>query len=236
MRYAALIIAYNEHELIEAHLRQYPKWVKKILVLASKSPWNGERSEKESQMFNILNDYPDHRIEVVSLDWKNEHEQRNWGLARLYDYDIVLTLDPDEFIDDWDLFHGNLEREEDKNVFVSCETITYWKDKIHVFGGSDGHKPVVATKPSSLFFDKREIDDTRFELLVKLYHLSWVKSPESIWQKINNYSHSKDFNKEEWFNEWKYWSPGKIARLPLSKEPVRIVEHHLPDNIKSLFD
>lgn len=243
MRFAAYTIAYNEHRNIGPWLRQFPEWVEEIVVLASEKPWFGPKADTECKMLDILSSWKDKRVKTVKLHWPNEHTQRTWGLAKLSDYDWVITLDPDEFLapEDWEKLKKYLEGM-DKGTYVAIpdEMITYWKDFDHCWD-EDGetHRPVIAVRPlKTVFWEKREVlEETRMRLKLKLHHLSWVKSDEEVWQKINNYSHAGDFDLKDWFeNVWRKWEPDSFGLMPLKfPKDVKAKEGRLPEAISALF-
>lgn len=243
MRYAAVTIAYNEHRNIAAHLRQYPSWVEKILVLASTKPWFGPSAPDECRTWDAIDSLKDPRVETVRMYWPKEHLQRTWGLAALKDYDWVFTLDPDEFLtpEDWETVKKAKDSaDRDDSVAIPDEMVTYWKDFSHCWDEEgETHRPVIAVKPKrTVFWEKREtVEETRRRLQVKLHHLSWVKSDEEVWQKINNYSHAVDFDLKDWFeNVWRKWEPDSFGLMPLRfPKDVKAKEGELPEPIKRLF-
>lgn len=243
MKIAACLIAYNEHRNIKAHLSQYPDWIEKILVLASIKPWFGPKSDQECMTWNKIKELNDPRVETVKMYWPKEHEQRSWGLAALKDYDWVFTLDPDEFLtpEDWQKLRAFLDGcHQAVKCLIPDEMVTYWKDFGHCWDeGGDTHRPVLAVRPKqTVFWEKREVlEESRMRLKIKLHHLSWVKSDEEVWQKINNYSHAVDFDLRDWFdNVWKKWEPDSFGLMPLKfPKDVKAKEGNLPESIARLF-
>jgi hypothetical protein len=244
MKVAAYTIAYNEHRNIKAWIKQFPEWVEEIVVLASERPWFGPKSGDECKMLDILASYRSRGVKTIKMFWPKEHEQRSWGAARLSDYDWVITLDPDEFLtpEDWEKFRDSLEScDKSANSVIPDEMVTYWKDFDHCWDEEgETHRPVIALRPlKTVFWEKREVlDETRPRLKFKLHHLSWVKSDDEVWQKINNYSHSMDFDLKDWFeNVWKKWEPDSYGLMPLKfPKDVKARQGSVPDSIRSLFD
>lgn len=245
MKLAACIIVYNDWRLIKACIRQIPMEVSKVLVLISKSPWNGNRSEDAWRVEKEVSAADREGVEIVSFDWKLESEQRNWGLGRLYDFDWVFTLDADEFFtpEDWKKM---LEFVPTLHLgtpnLVPSGVMTYWKTWDYAWNTDDNHRPPIAINPKQeVFFDKRgTVSDMRRESGATLHHLSWVRTDKDAWQKIENYMHAKDFDRDAWFqNVWLRWEPGdtelELRPYGVEKE-TRARRCLLPDSIKAYFD
>ena len=96
---AVLTIAYNEEQYIGACIKQFKGLINKHLVLLSTKPWNGQAYNKDrtEQIARSLS------AEVIMQFWQTEHEQRNWGLAYLYNYDYVFIVDADEMYSKLDI-------------------------------------------------------------------------------------------------------------------------------------
>jgi len=90
MKIAVLTIAYNEEEYIRACIRQFKPL--HHLVLVSTRNWKGVELHNKTAIIARQEG-----AEVIEAYWDNETNQRNYGLARLYDYDYVLIVDADEF-------------------------------------------------------------------------------------------------------------------------------------------
>lgn len=243
MRVSVLMLAYNEHELIGPCLRQIPKWIDQILVLASKRPWLGSDSSDAPKTLEVVRGMKDDRIRLLSLDWRTEHDQRNWGMGYLHDQDWVVVLDADEFYtsEGWERLKQDMEDAPKTSGVIRCgEMHTYWKTTDYRWEPSDGHRPVVAIKPSmATFCDKREVP---IDILQKvsegltMYHLSWVKSDASVLSKIQNWMHAKDFDAQKWYREkWLKWEPSMEDIRPYGVERSRAVYDPVPAGISAYF-
>jgi hypothetical protein len=238
MKYAALILAYNESTLLKACLKQFPPWVEKILVLVSQSPWKGFRVPGAGVSVDVCKAQTDPRIEWVTLNWRTEQEQRNWGLGRLYGFDWVLILDADEYYtqSDW----GKIRRldNESDTVAITKTMKTYWKTPEWEFYPEDSHKPVVAIRPNkATFFDKRDAphDHPRIELPIVLHHFSWVRTDEEVKQKIQNWMHADDFDGDAWYKtKWKDWNEN-VKNIHPYKEGIEAKRTECPKDILDLF-
>lgn len=240
--FTACICVYNDWRMIAACIRQFPEWVEKILVLHTERPWFGDYSDEAIRVSDEVNALNDPRVEYVRLPWRTEHEQRNWGLGRLYDSRCVFTLDADEFItpDDW----ASIKEQAGSDMafsFVPASMTTYWKTWDYVWVPPDWHKPVMGMNPRrDVFFDKRAEAAQLFRVLpVTIHHLSWVRTDKEVLQKIENYMHANDFDREAWFTDvWSKWTPGdtELNLRPYGSEgKTTAKEQPIPDAIKIYF-
>ena len=241
MKVAVCVVTYNDHRFLKPFLKQIPDWVEKILFLVSERPWNGLMSPDAYKTTEILNAHPDKRIETHKMNWPSEALQRTWGLAKLYDYDWVITIDTDEFFtaESWNDLRLSLNGTHLGTNNVVCKLKTYWKDFDHVFEPGDTHKPSIAVRPKKVvFFDKRICtDDTHLEVHFPMHHLSWVRTDAEVKQKIQNYAHALDFDQDKWYNEvWKAWTPEMRGIRPYGSEKnTKAIGIPLPQEIRDLF-
>lgn len=241
MRVGLAVCAYNEGRYIAPFLRQVPSWVEKIAVMAGEIPWNGPASEKRHETWENAARVNDPRVEIIRLRWKNEEGQRNWGLGYFYGYDWVLILDPDEFFtsEDWEKLRRSMESAPPSCPVIRCTFETYWKDWDHVFEPPDTHMGTIAVRPSkTTFMDKRcPFLDVERRADIVCHHLSWVRSDEEVRQKIMNWSHANDFDRETWYAEvWKKWYHGMRNIHPYNRtEGQTTRERPLPGSIRDLL-
>src|SRR5262245_58217728 len=92
MDLAVCTIAYNEAEWIAACIAQFKPLGVRHIVLVSSIPWFGSpaRDDGTAEIARQAG------AEVYVQAWPTESEQRNWGLARLYDSKYVVIVDADE--------------------------------------------------------------------------------------------------------------------------------------------
>jgi len=236
---ALLILAYNEEEYIGACIKQWQGFVDKIVVLLSAKPWYGLPSEADRTLF-IARDL----AEVLIQDWRTEHDQRNYGLARLYDYDYVLTSDADEFytLEDRKKIIKTLQNQ-DEPCFRADRMITYWKTTDYIFDPPDGHKPIIAVNPRKIkFYEHRQpmpVEETKLQtyqpiIPVAIHHLSWVRPDHKIKDKIEHFSHY-DQIKPNWYeNVWLKWTPEMEDIRPYGIEKSKAKYQPIPEEIKEL--
>jgi glycosyltransferase involved in cell wall biosynthesis len=244
MKLAVASICYNESEYIGACIRNWEGLVDKHLVLISSKPWNGVKFPDDGTV-DISRKLG---AEVVIGEWETEAQQRNEGIAILYDYDYVLIVDPDELYTKetqkklLDMLSNPIDRSwrTDKKVQAFCieNMITYWKTPEYVLEPRDSHKPIIAVDPKQLYCHEHRQFGADYIPVVpgECHHFSWVKSDEKVKEKIQSYSHS-DAIKPDWYNEvWKKWTPGSNMNVRPYGKPSVATRKKCPDEILSLLE
>lgn len=249
---AVCTICFNEEDIIRACIKNWKGLVDKHLVLVSSIAWDGEEREND----NTSDIAKQEGAEVIVGYWENEEVMRNWGLARLYDYDYVLIVDPDELYTKEDQ-QKILKRLNDSYDYVNKvmkpmpafraeRMITYWKSTDYVFDPPDKHQPFIAVDPKKVrFWDKRELmgitrEPIKIEyselISIIIYHLSWVKSDKKVKEKIDTYSHSKDII-PSWFEEvWIKWNKESLINIRPYGEKSIAKYQPAPDEICELLN
>jgi len=243
MKVAACICVYNETHLLKACLKQFPEWVDQILVLVSRYPWKGAGSNKQHETHDLLKSVKDERVKWQIVNCKNEQDQRNLGIGILNEYDWVITLDADEYFTSkgWEEIRENMEDWGSCNLLVA-KMRTYWKTSDYRWDPGDTHMPTIAVRPKTTsFFDKRQVTEIlQRQVRPDLYHFSWVRTDEEVYQKVQNYMHASDFDGMAWYgNIWKAWSEDKANEMknlrPYGDAQTRAVFDPAPQEIKDLF-
>ena len=238
-------VAYNERENISACIKNWHGVIDKHLVLVPTRPWNGPRVEDDGT-YRIAKRT---NAEVILGEWKSEEEQRTWGLARLYDYDWVLIVDPDEFYtgEDQKIIIDSLQTA-DKPLYKCSNILTYWKTSDYRLDPQDSVQPVIAVNPKIAYaHDHRNFkylaDDRDYitdigVIGVTCHHFSWVKSDNKVYEKINSYSHWNSIRDGWYENKWKLWDKDKsIYDLrPYGIEQSTAIYDPAPKEITALFE
>lgn len=252
MKIAILTLAYNEAEHIRACVKNWGWTGLRHVVLVSTKPWNGSPQEDDNTVIIAK----DAGAEVVIRFWDTEASQREWGLGLLHDYDYVLIVDPDEYytkkaqeriLEILNDPRDEMGRYKKIPAFRAENMVTYWKTPDYVFSPPDSHKPYIAVDPKQVRFnDKRQVQpqdaSEPFQqyaplLPVTVHHFSWVKSDTKVAEKIQSYSHCRDFDGEKWYEDiWLKWQPGSGALIrPYGIEKSVAVKNPAPDEIKRLW-
>jgi len=209
---AIMTLAFNEADILPQCVKQFEGYGLDHYVFISSRPWNG----------NLINDKTKEVAESLDVTvfyryWKNETDQRNWAVARLYDYDYILVVDADEMYtrEGIELILHSLE-ERSEPLFRCFAVFTYWKTLEWILEPKDKHKPVIAIDPKKAeFYEYRiprllhDVSYAQYQptINVDMHHLSWVKSDDKVKEKIASYSHCNNI-RENWFEEvWLKWTP-----------------------------
>lgn len=229
MKIGLTTVAYNEQRFIRPFLSHLPSWVDEVVVLVSKTPWNGfhEAQDATSDIARGMG------ATVVEGDWKTEEAQRNTGQSLLEDCDWVIVLDPDEYLDNenWEKLHLYLQSSSAHAAVVDHQRV-FWKDK-EVSPCKD-YQQLIAVRPSVQFVDKRVVN-TGFDVApIELLHFSWARTDDEVWSKISHYAHASDFSIEEWYET--VWLANKTENLhPVTPETLGgLIKPVLPLEILNL--
>lgn len=231
MKIALSTVAYREARLLPKFLSHIPDWVEKKMVLVSKRPWKGQEEQDDGTESIARSSGAD----VIVYDWVSEAEQRNAGQDYLSDFDWIVVLDPDEFLDDvnWDILKDciDLMNGWHKKAFTVNHQRVFWKDK-EVFPHTD-YKQVILVRPSARFVENRVVNCAYEELPVELCHFSWSRTDEEIKSKINHYSHADELI-PNWYE--KVWKSNKAINLhPKTPETLKgLIEAKLPPELERL--
>ncbi|HEV2961257.1 MAG TPA: hypothetical protein VG649_05475 [Candidatus Angelobacter sp.] len=234
MNLAVCTIAYNELEWIQRCIRQFKPFVGRHIVLVSSKPWFGAAGKDDGTAELARNEGAD----VYVQHWENEAQQRNWGLARLMDFDYVLIVDADELYSrsGIEAMITSIERSREP-YFRIREMRTYWKTPDYVCAPIERwDAPVVAVDPKRVRFSKqRQIEHiigtelpAASMLPGTLHHMSWVKSNEKIKEKIESFSHAEHIRPGWYENVWLRWTPEMRDIAPYSFEEMHAVYSPCP--------
>lgn len=231
MRLACVTVAYRERRLIVPFIQHMQGRVDEIIVLNSKTPWYGE-SEADDNTAGIARSLG---ATVFEENWATEHDQRNVGQEYCSDYDWIIVLDPDEFIldEDWDKLYSFLEVAP-LDAYVCQNQLTYWKQG-YVIDPPEDYKQIIAVRPNVRFVDKRVVDSPWGFAPAELHHMSWRRSDEEVWRKINSYAHAPEFNTLRWFSE--VWSDTErlVDLHPLTPPALKqAIAIDLPEELRRL--
>ncbi len=236
MRIAVLIIAYREEEFIRQCIKQWEGL--DVKVLNSVKQWFVDSCELDKTQEMCYN------IEIIRQHWNTEVDQRNYGLARLYDYDWVIICDADEFYTkkDRDKIINTLK--ENKEIcYRANKVISYWKYD-YILDPPDGHKPLIAVNPKRVkiihnrnaqLVEENKPLDYQPVIDVTIHHMSWSRPDHKIKAKIDNFSHIEKV-KPNWYNDiWLKWTPDMEDIRPYGIEKSRAIKYEMPQEIKNII-
>lgn len=231
MRVASVCTVYREKRFLKKHLQHIPDWVEEKVVLASEKPWFGEEMPDDG----CLDEARSVGATVIEYPWPREEPQRNAGQDYLLDYDWILNLEPDEFFSDdqWKRLKEFLESNPSLPAYTVKQRI-FWGKGFEADPPED-FVPVIATRPSVRFIDKRCVD-SQWGVIpdLTLLHFAWARTDAEIWKKISHYSHAVDFDIDTWYKD--IWLAGKTDNVhPTTPEAIpRLIPAILPPEIATL--
>ena len=152
MKVAVVAIALNEERFIGPWLQHIPDWVLTKCVLVSEKPWFGDENVFRDDTYEVAET---NGAMVIKRPWASEHEQRNFGQDLFGDYDWVIVLDPDEFLDDdnWAKLKELIDSAPQNDAFVVDHQLTYWKDG-WVADPPKDYQQLILVRPGIRFVDK----------------------------------------------------------------------------------
>jgi len=206
----AMTPIFNEQRFVPGCIQCVKPWVKRHVFLSAVTSLNGQvkKTDKTSEIAEDLG------ATVVEGDWREEHVQRNLGVAMLQDMDWIICLDADMwFTKDW-MEHLIDELKTTKAKAICAPQWGYWHDTQHVLVGDD-FTPVVAIRPDVRFTHIGCVN-VPFQLFPRrIHHMAWCK-PKDILKKVLTYGHAPELkDAEKWYNEvFLKWKPGKKAIMP----------------------
>ncbi len=240
---AVITPAYKDENLITACINQFKTFGLRHLILVSAKPWGGITPKGEDFTATIAKKLG---AEVHVQYWPDEVAQRNWGLAYLYDYDYVITVDADEFFTQKDIQRMiDVLNNTDEPCYRAPNIKTYWKTSEYRYEPGDQHEPIIAVNPKKCrFYDCRhlaKIDDNVPEMYqpimpIQMYHFSWVRPDARIDEKLDIFSNILDI-KDNWYQDiWLKWVPEDTENVrPYGKEKSKIIKDPAPDEIIDLY-
>lgn len=240
MKVAVLTITYREDKFINAVLKNWQGKVHQHLILEGKRPWHGQELP-EDRTQEITRAYP--HAKYISLDWRSEAIQRNWGLGYLYGYDYVLIVDADELYTEADQLKilssiGKVERFQDNTWCYRVPRVeTYFKTPDYALDVKDTHEPIVAVNPKKVVFtEHRQVStDYQIPIDVTMHHLTYLRDDIRLFHKIHQFEHY-DRIKDNWYEEkWKNWTPETEDVRSYGQEKSKAVRCPLPDELRALL-
>lgn len=235
MKIGVEMCAFCESRLIVPAIRQFDGIdIEDVFVACSNSPWHGDAIRDDTAEKAVA------AGAVVKLfDWKQEHEQKNWILDRMQDFDWVLMFAPDMFMTKESLGKLVSFLHEGKARGYGCNMVTYWRDLDHIIRPSPLFASVAIRPKERFVFSSIFNDFDRFNPVneVVMHHLSWYRTDEEVAIKIASYSHAPEIVGNNWYQDvWlkKEGHPKNFA--PTTPQDYKSVEEYsLPDELRDLL-
>jgi len=210
-----------------------------FLVLISKRPWNGKAEEdilqKTYWKVRTLPD-PDNKVEIITKLWETEADERNYGLQALHQrgIDWCFIADDDELYNTEQLRDFLPTMNADEFVVYLFRNQTYWKNRATILEEDPWCQPsVLCTIPGRLTFSQARMvtvfGNRKWQGVdpekVVCHHLSYVRTDDQMFRKINHFSHSDEI-KKDWENSWYHtvwlpWKQGDIDLHPVNPKSFR---------------
>lgn len=231
MKIGLVTIAYNEERFITPFLKNVPKWVDETLVLVSQIPWQG-KTEMPDETDIIAEEMG---ATVIINDWKTEQDQRNAGQEYFHDFDWIITLDPDEYLDKkgWKALKEFIDVAKD-NAYVCSSQFTYWKSG-YVIDPGEEYTQIILTRPTVRYGDKRVVNSNWGYAPVVVHHFSWARTDSECLSKISHYAHAHELDHKWYEDVWLKWTPEMENLHPLSPEALkRAIPAKLPKELEAL--
>lgn len=207
MRFGAAILVLNEWRFMPAVIGQLLKVVDRCVILRTRRPFSG--APVSLGPVPIL----DRRVEIISGDWKTEHEARNAGMEILtsgkFRCDYVFTLDSDEIITDKNLqfLKAAVVAGQQRALYINFST--YWKTPEQLLVEAEPSVAPVIVRHDVRFHHLRVVGDGVGTFVnrpsVRCFHLSYVRTDEEVKEKIRLFGHAHEIVRDWYEQVWKGW-------------------------------
>lgn len=207
MKFAMMIIAYNEQDIIRGCLEGFQD-VDKFVSISK--PWSGKHVA-----FDKTKEYAIEKYATVFLnDFASEKDQRNFVMEKLQQsgYDYVFIVDADEYYlrEDVVKMINFVEQHPESERFNVGPTAYLWKNAEWETLPRFNNVIPVCYKSNMRFDGFRNIMTPKTLILpedIKLYHFSFAGRDDRILNKLEHFSHSHEMD-SGWFDRvWKKWTP-----------------------------
>lgn len=231
MLIAAHLLAYNVNDTLKEVIENISPYVDKIYIAYSKKSFKYKLTEFSTRrnpttLKFVENCSLNHNVEIIKGEWDFDEDARNacFNKAKNDGFDWLIQQDADEFYDDrgWDLILRTLK--DSKKKYYKTTWYNFWKSTEYVI--QDHNNKVLTEKGNCavrclnyIRFIRGNIVNVEKDYTIdaRCYHYGYVRSDEQIEEKINTWSHSHQFNQNEWYkNKWLNWRPNTINLHPVN--------------------
>jgi hypothetical protein len=224
MKFAVQTLMFNCDQFILRMIDNCGPFAEKIYIAYSSVPWNKYNDAARSEFINSTDinllkqsKYFD-KIVFIEGTWDSEESQRNVCLNKAKEdgIDYLIIQDADEFYIKED-FAKALEDIQDNPDFdfYKAKFRTFWKNTHYVLTDFNRNLETgfavfaVNCHKATSFNCARLLDSVNLlQLDIVCFHLSYVLDDKRVWEKINTWAHSSQFNLTSWYrNKWQKWNP-----------------------------
>lgn len=221
-----LMCNYAENFALKAVQNCYP-FVDKIYIANNNRSW--EENRPTNVDLSIFHPYKD-KIEIVNGSWDSEANERNTCLeiAKRQGMDMMILQDHDEFYfnDHYEYMLKTMEENKDLPLFM-VPLMPFWKTFNYVLVDKN-MKPAMAEAffsinlKSNIVFRRARRPSYENGFLLKdsiCFHGSYVLNDEECLEKLSTWSHARQFNVREWYDEvWLKWTPETTGLHPIAPD------------------
>lgn len=242
MKLGAITITFNEERFIDACINQFDGFDIDHLILISKKPWMGDFQMDKTWLKAKMHEAAGEYVTTVVDYWPDPATQLNFGLDLMWKtgHDWVLIVDTDEFYTPQDLgiLIGEIRVSKSEAIFMPNMNV-YWKTPEYKIIPRQKDNPIIAIRPGNNFHSIREVGDIKKNAtMAEMHHMSYVRTDEQMWKKINSFYHAPEFDKKYWYEEvWSKWDENLEDLHPVSPSQFkRAIYDPSPPEIRQLFD
>ena len=232
MLIASHILAYNVSSTLRAALENMAPHVDKIFIAYPSRPWNYVPHSRQSKtnptsLAEVHQAAAGLKVEILEGDWSTDEESRNACLERAKGegFDWFLTQDADEFYTEsgWAMIREKLLRSTHEEYFVTT-WYNFWKSAQFVVVNAAGDLKdtnagfALRCKDHLRFVRSRQPNSGRRLVMdCPCYHYGYVRTDAEISEKIETWTHAKDFDAERWYRlKWLGWTERTINLHPIA--------------------
>ncbi len=180
--------------------------------------WSGKKYDFDDTAFqNFVKDidknnkikiYEDGFYSTERSPIENDNFQRNQMAAYMGEGGWHIQIDADEYFIDFNSFVKYLNSFEIKskafNVCVNYISLIKKTPEGYLCteskNGQYEYMPVATNTPQ--YFNARRNGHFNVQSTFFVIHETWARNDEELWNKMNSWGHSKDFNKESYYTLW----------------------------------
>ena len=238
---AATYVVYENSGFLEESVSRIYPLVDKILFLLSTRPWNGKPDNDllEKTYRNILDfQDPEKKMEIVSMCWATETEQRNFGIKYLEKQNIAWTwiIDDDEMynVEQAKKMLDKIKNEKEEIYGYGVSWVIYWKNKEYCIDSDLTTYPTfIYNFDNKVYFienrmiivpDMKQYQSVARDDLV-CHHYSYIRSDDKMFRKINMFSHKNEIYAEWYENVWLKWNPEMENLHPMNPFTFKKTKH-----------